>query len=66
MGIKAEKRSLKAKIRIDEMSRLRDIDKLSYQDIGQMFGISRQRVWDLLHPEKRKSKPLTKIGKPLQ
>lgn len=66
MGIKAEKLYLKAKIRRDEMSRLRDIEKLSYQDIAQMFGISRQRVWDLLHPEKRKSKPLTKIGKPLQ
>ena len=63
MGIKAEKRYLKAKIRRDEMSRLRDIEKLSYQDIGQIFGISRQRVWDLLHPEKPRAKPLTKIEK---
>lgn len=65
MGIKAEKRSLNAKIRRDEMSRLRNIEKLSYQDIAQMFGVSRQRVWELLN-NKKKTKPLTKRGKPLQ
>lgn len=54
MGIKAKKRAIRIKIRSEEMSRLRDVEKMSYQDIGKIFGVSRQRVWQLVYNFKHK------------
>lgn len=49
MAGKRDKMIEQGKKRRNEMSTLRNEKGLSYQDIGKIYGISRQRVWGIIN-----------------